>query len=80
MQVHSAPVPVGSRDMFACKNFEPPLIYCTTRGKVELEHNIHTVYTVHQHYNMLELEAKSSSHTVDTKCTVSAKIASQALT
>ena len=46
MQVHSAPVPVGSRDMFARKNFEPPLIYCTTRGKVELEHNIHTVYTV----------------------------------
>ena len=28
-------------------NSEPSLIYRTTRGKVELEHDLHSVYTVH---------------------------------
>ena len=36
-----------------------------------------TIFTAYiqyiQHYNIVELEAKSSSHTVDTKCTISAK-------
>ena len=54
-------------------NSEPSLNYRTTRGKVELE-QIFTAYIHYiQHYNIVELEAKSSSHTVDTKCTISGK-------
>ena len=41
---------------------------------MELEHDLHSVYTVHSAlYNIVELEAKSSGHTVDTKCRISGK-------
>ena len=55
MQVHSVTVPAGCcirrlglRPLTRHKyNSEPSLNYRTTRGKVELEHDLHSVYTVH---------------------------------
>ena len=52
----------GGRDYVCLQNeynSEPSLTYHTTRGKVELEYDLHSVYTIHSEVRIQKLKSHS---------------------